>query len=78
VLHFSVPVDLTIDLFEAFFRSYIEDGSIEVGTKEPIEILIEFAEQMNEIADRRVELRPAIDYRSSLLACAHRAMDLLI
>lgn len=57
---------------ELFFRSYVEDGTIEVGSRSPAEIIQEYKVIISDFADRSGEIRRIPDHRTELF---QRAQD---
>jgi hypothetical protein len=60
--------DTARELFEVVFRSYIENGAIEIGTRSADEIIGEFREVISDdVAQPDFEWRPIFDHRAKLL-----------
>jgi hypothetical protein len=57
-------------IFEALFRSYIEDGSIAIEGRDPSDIIMEFRAEVAKIVSGETELRGVRDHRDTLLAAA--------
>jgi hypothetical protein len=51
---------------EDLFRSYVEDGTIEIGTKSAVEILTEYRAVIQDFIDTHTELRHIPDHRAGL------------
>jgi hypothetical protein len=74
-IDFSDPEEPYARILEAVFRSYIEDGSIEVGDKSPEQILNEYKLITQELVAGAAEFHNAADHRSDLLERAEAEVE---
>ena len=64
----DVPLHRVQQMYETFFRAFVENGEIEIGDRSPEQIFEQFYSLIDEfIASEGAGLRTAVDYRETVL-----------